>query len=114
MLLCYEVEHLIDTVDIRFKGNGLESVEVQDNGAGISSDNYETVGKSIRSCGATFSSLNPVSSIETLYVETCKLRRPYSLADVWLPRRGFIFALCALQFSYSNGTCRRCPKRHEA
>ncbi len=30
--------------DIRFKNNGLEAIEVQDNGAGISSDDYETIG----------------------------------------------------------------------
>lgn len=29
---------------MRFKNNGLESIEVQDNGVGISSENYETIG----------------------------------------------------------------------
>ncbi|KAL9000390.1 MAG: hypothetical protein Q9169_000907 [Polycauliona sp. 2 TL-2023] len=29
--------------EVRFKGNGLESIEVQDNGDGISTENYETV-----------------------------------------------------------------------
>ena len=33
--------------DVRFKSNGLESIEVQDNGAGISTENFETVGKLI-------------------------------------------------------------------
>ena len=37
---------LTTIIDVRFKANGLESIEVQDNGAGISKDNYETVGKS--------------------------------------------------------------------
>lgn len=35
----------MENADVRFKGNGLESIEVQDNGAGISGDNYQTVGK---------------------------------------------------------------------
>ncbi|KAL8946818.1 MAG: hypothetical protein Q9222_006834, partial [Ikaeria aurantiellina] len=32
--------------EIRFKGNGLDSIEVQDNGTGISPENHETIGKS--------------------------------------------------------------------
>lgn len=40
---------LMLTIDVRFKANGLESIEVQDNGLGISKDNYETVGKSLMS-----------------------------------------------------------------
>ncbi|KAL9024580.1 MAG: hypothetical protein Q9196_006413, partial [Gyalolechia fulgens] len=31
--------------DVRFKGNGLESIEVQDNGTGISPENYPTIGR---------------------------------------------------------------------
>lgn len=31
-------------IEVRFKNNGLESIEVQDNGMGISSENYETIG----------------------------------------------------------------------
>jgi len=30
--------------DVRFKGNGLEAVEVQDNGGGINPQDYETIG----------------------------------------------------------------------
>ena len=37
---------LIKEVDVRFKNNGLDAIEVQDNGIGISRENYETVGKS--------------------------------------------------------------------
>ena len=47
--------YLINASDVRFKGNGLESIEVQDNGVGIASENYETVGKSPSSCGAAVS-----------------------------------------------------------
>lgn len=49
--LCSVVKELVEnsldagatTIDVRFKANGLESIEVQDNGVGISKDNYETV-----------------------------------------------------------------------
>lgn len=30
--------------EIRFKNNGLDLIEVQDNGSGISPDNYENIG----------------------------------------------------------------------
>lgn len=31
--------------DVRFKNNGLDLIEVQDNGSGIAPDNYENVGE---------------------------------------------------------------------
>jgi DNA mismatch repair protein PMS2 len=31
---------------VRFKNNGLDSIEVQDNGHGISPNDYETIGMS--------------------------------------------------------------------
>jgi signal transduction histidine kinase len=31
--------------EIRFKNNGLDLIEVQDNGSGISPENYENVGE---------------------------------------------------------------------
>lgn len=31
--------------EVRFKNNGLDLVEVQDNGSGISPENYENVGE---------------------------------------------------------------------
>lgn len=37
------ISPLIDAVDIRFKNQGLDSIEVQDNGDGISPQNYQTV-----------------------------------------------------------------------
>ena len=30
---------------MRFKNNGLDSIEVQDNGSGIAPEDYETIGK---------------------------------------------------------------------
>ena len=33
--------------DVRFKNNGLDAIEVQDNGSGIAPDDYETIGMSL-------------------------------------------------------------------
>ncbi|KAK1961510.1 DNA mismatch repair protein MutL [Colletotrichum sublineola] len=49
--LCSVVKELVEnsidagasSIDVRFKNQGLDSIEVQDNGSGISPDNYETV-----------------------------------------------------------------------
>ena len=41
------VENSLDagatSIEVRFKNHGLDSIEVQDNGSGVSSDNYETI-----------------------------------------------------------------------
>lgn len=31
--------------DIRFRNNGLDSIEVQDNGGGLSPENYDSIGE---------------------------------------------------------------------
>lgn len=49
--LCSVVKELVENsidagasiVDVRFKNQGLDAIEVQDNGSGISSDNYESI-----------------------------------------------------------------------
>ncbi|KAJ0310138.1 ATP-binding mismatch repair protein [Colletotrichum fioriniae] len=49
--LCSVVKELVEnsidagatSIDVRFKNQGLDSIEVQDNGEGISSDNYESI-----------------------------------------------------------------------
>ncbi|KAI4197166.1 MAG: hypothetical protein LQ350_006110 [Teloschistes chrysophthalmus] len=49
--LCSVVKELVEnsldagatSIDVRFRANGLESIEVQDNGSGISKENYETI-----------------------------------------------------------------------
>lgn len=43
-----EANDLSRNVEVRFKNNGLEAIEVQDNGVGISRENYETIGTYIR------------------------------------------------------------------
>jgi len=56
--------------DVRFKNHGLESIEVQDNGAGIAPADYETIGEEPRSAGV----IQLMSySTEALYIQACKL-----------------------------------------
>lgn len=45
--------------EVRFKNNGLDLIEVQDNGSGISPDNYENVGK----CNITYTMLLELLSL---------------------------------------------------
>ena len=40
----------LNPVDIRFKSNGLDSIEVQDNGSGIAPEDYGTIGR--RNCAS--------------------------------------------------------------
>lgn len=44
LLICTDFDLLFE--EVRFKNNGLDSIEVQDNGSGIAPSNYESVGKS--------------------------------------------------------------------
>lgn len=55
-------------LDVRFKANGLESIEVQDNGIGISKNNYESVGKSCR-LRVNSRYLILIPSVETLHLK---------------------------------------------
>ncbi|KXH56517.1 DNA mismatch repair protein MutL [Colletotrichum salicis] len=64
--LCSVVKELVEnsidagatSIDVRFKNQGLDSIEVQDNGEGISADNYETIAlKHYTSKLATYSDL---------------------------------------------------------
>lgn len=43
------VENALDagatSIEVRFKNNGLDSIEVQDNGSGIAPEDYDTIGQ---------------------------------------------------------------------
>ncbi|KAL9020198.1 MAG: hypothetical protein Q9185_002568 [Variospora sp. 1 TL-2023] len=49
--------------DVRFKGNGLESIEVQDNGSGISAENYTTI--AMKHYTSKLSTYDDLSSLRT-------------------------------------------------
>lgn len=69
--LCSVVKELVEnsldagatSVEVRFKDNGLESIEVQDNGAGISPDDYETI--ALKHYTSKLSSYDDLSSLGT-------------------------------------------------
>ncbi|KAL5116164.1 ATP-binding mismatch repair protein [Pleosporales sp. CAS-2024a] len=66
--VCKElVENSIDagatSVEIRFKNNGLDAIEVQDNGTGISPDDYETI--ALKHYTSKLSSYDDLSSLQT-------------------------------------------------
>ncbi|KAL9036859.1 MAG: hypothetical protein Q9214_005952, partial [Letrouitia sp. 1 TL-2023] len=54
---------LIEPQEIRFKSNGLDSIEIQDNGTGISSDNYETI--ALRHYTSKLSCYEDIGSLKT-------------------------------------------------
>ena len=69
--LCSVVKELVEnsldagatSIEIRFKNNGLDSIEVQDNGSGIVGDNYETV--ALKHYTSKLSSYDDLSSLQT-------------------------------------------------
>lgn len=69
--LCSVVKELVEnsldaaatSVEIRFKNNGLDSIEVQDNGSGILSGNYETV--ALKHHTSKLSSYDDLSFLQT-------------------------------------------------
>ncbi|KAL8646094.1 MAG: hypothetical protein Q9226_007023, partial [Calogaya cf. arnoldii] len=54
---------IVSEEDVRFKGNGFESIEVQDNGNGISKENYETV--ALKHYTSKLSTYDDLSSLQT-------------------------------------------------
>ncbi|KAL8814568.1 MAG: hypothetical protein Q9223_006221, partial [Gallowayella weberi] len=54
---------LMSEQEVRFKGHGLESIEVQDNGNGISKDNYETI--ALKHYTSKLSTFDDLSSLQT-------------------------------------------------
>ncbi|KKZ64154.1 DNA mismatch repair protein PMS2 [[Emmonsia] crescens] len=69
--LCSVVKELVEnsldagatSLDIRFKNNGLDLIEVQDNGKGISPDDYETV--ALKHYTSKLSKFDDLSSLQT-------------------------------------------------
>lgn len=69
--LCSVVKELVENgldagataIDVRFKTNGLESIEVQDNGVGISSENYETI--ALKHYTSKLTDYDDLSSLQT-------------------------------------------------
>ncbi|KAK4140645.1 uncharacterized protein C8A04DRAFT_14746 [Dichotomopilus funicola] len=61
------VENSIDagatTIDVRFKNQGLDSIEVQDNGSGISSHNYESI--ALKHYTSKLASYDDLSELQT-------------------------------------------------
>ncbi|KAI4095779.1 MAG: hypothetical protein LQ339_007142 [Xanthoria mediterranea] len=69
--LCSVVKELVEnsldagatSIEVRFKANGLDSIEVQDNGHGISKENYDTV--ALKHCTSKLSNYDDLSSLQT-------------------------------------------------
>lgn len=69
--LCSVVKELVEnsldagatSIEVRFKNNGLDSIEVQDNGIGISTDNYETI--ALKHYTSKLSSYDDLTSLQT-------------------------------------------------
>lgn len=69
--LCSVAKELIEnsldagatSIDVRFKNNGLDSIEVQDNGVGISDENYETI--ALKHYTSKLSNYDDLTSLQT-------------------------------------------------
>ncbi|KAL8859302.1 MAG: hypothetical protein Q9178_004240 [Gyalolechia marmorata] len=69
--LCSVVKELVEnsldagatSIEVRFKAHGLDSIEVQDNGNGISKENYETV--ALKHYTSKLSAYDDLSSLQT-------------------------------------------------
>ncbi|KAI1205765.1 DNA mismatch repair protein MutL [Annulohypoxylon truncatum] len=69
--LCSVVKELVEngldagatSIEVRFKNQGLDSIEVQDNGSGISRENYETI--ALKHYTSKLSTYSDLSSLQT-------------------------------------------------
>ncbi|KAI2469943.1 DNA mismatch repair protein MutL [Annulohypoxylon bovei var. microspora] len=69
--LCSVVKELVEngldagatSIDVRFKNQGLDSIEIQDNGSGISKENYETI--ALKHYTSKLSTYSDLSSLQT-------------------------------------------------
>ncbi|KAF3389116.1 Mismatch repair endonuclease PMS2 [Penicillium rolfsii] len=77
------VENSLDagatTIEVRFKNNGLDLIEVQDNGSGISPENYENV--ALKHYTSKLSSYDDLSSLHTFGFRGEALSSLCALAD---------------------------------
>ncbi|KAJ5905731.1 uncharacterized protein N7473_002647 [Penicillium subrubescens] len=77
------VENSLDagatTIEVRFKNNGLDLIEVQDNGSGISPENYENV--ALKHYTSKLSSFDDLSSLHTFGFRGEALSSLCALAD---------------------------------
>ncbi|KAF4176527.1 hypothetical protein CNMCM7927_004054 [Aspergillus lentulus] len=85
--LCSVVKELVEnsldagatSIEVRFKNNGLESIEVQDNGSGISPENYENV--ALKHYTSKLSSYEDLSRLHTFGFRGEALSSLCALAD---------------------------------
>ena len=98
--LCSVVKELVEnsldagatSIEVRFRNNGLDAIEVQDNGIGISSDNYETI--ALKHHTSKLSSYDDLSSLQTFGF-----------------RGEALSSLCALsKFSVTTARAKEAPK----
>lgn len=69
--LCSVVKELVEnsldagatSIEVRFKNNGLDSIEVQDNGVGIASENHETI--ALKHYTSKLSTYDDLSTLQT-------------------------------------------------
>jgi hypothetical protein len=82
--------------EVRFKDYGLASIEVIDNGSGITPGDYDTVGQSFCFLCVLFTEPEILCSTETSYIQTIQLRRPHICSHFWISRRSPFFLMCPL------------------
>jgi hypothetical protein len=90
----------ITSLEVRFKHYGLKSVEVVDNGSGISESDYENIGP-LRSL-APFAMFNMFNSPQAPYFKARSFLRPYLYANLWIPWRGFVITVRDERTSYCD------------
>ncbi|KAJ5173427.1 Ribosomal protein S5 domain 2-type fold subgroup [Penicillium capsulatum] len=80
------VENSLDagatTIEVRFKNNGLDLIEVQDNGSGIAPDNYENI--ALKHYTSKLSSFDDLSSLHTFGFRGEALSSLCALADFYI------------------------------